>query len=586
MKKIHLMLVVLFVFAVLTCTSGVASAIALDTKYVGNTMVDLSWSPHGYSDFSKYELCREGVRIPIKDRTVTFYRDTGLTKGVTYTYEIRVYNATGGLVDTCTTSAKAGDVHGDITIDTSWTAASSPYDLTGLVDVRNGANLTIEKGVMVTTTSVDLSGEGIVFQTYDLMKKGALYADGVSFYDVYVSIDGPAEIKNCFFEDRGISVLQSNNNVITGNTVLNSSSTGISLSSSNNNVITGNTASNNYYRGIYLYSSNNNSITGNTVLNSSDDGIYLRSSSNNSITGNTASNKNNTGIYLDNSSNNKIYNNYFNNTNNAYDNGKNTWDDPTGGPNIVGGPYIGGNYWSDYNGTDTSSDMLGDTQIPYNCSGGIQNGGDPHPLITIRSYIVTIANNQVGEHYLWGAEGQIPGDCGEVIMATPYGEAIIGHMIACHTAQETTEGSHYCSGRHSEVTGLPRGNPNNKTHQANYPAYSWERYNWRSMNWVYGEACEGHRHFDCSGLVYFVYNQAGVPLVRTTAAGYASMDTDIARTDLKPGDVCYSGTKHIGIYVGGNQTTHAAGHDKGVITTQLDTSWDGFGRLLPPELDP
>ena len=137
MKKIHIMLVVLFVFAVLTCTSGVASAIALDTKYVGNTMVDLSWSPHGYSDFSKYELCRNGVRIPIKDRTVTFYRDTGLTKGVTYTYEIRVYNATGGLVDTCTTSAKAGDVHGKITIDTSWTAASSPYDLTGFVYVRN-----------------------------------------------------------------------------------------------------------------------------------------------------------------------------------------------------------------------------------------------------------------------------------------------------------------------------------------------------------------------------------------------------------------------------------------------------------------
>jgi cell wall-associated NlpC family hydrolase len=282
---------------------------------------------------------------------------------------------------------------------------------------------------------------------------------------------------------------------------------------------------------------------------------------------------------------NKIYNNYFNNTYNTYDDGKNTWNiAKTAATNIVGGPYLGGNYWCDYNGTDLDGDRLGDTVLPYNCSGGIENGGDYHPLITTRSNIVTIANNQVGEHYLWGAEGQIPRDGGEVIMAAPYVEQIVGRKTAHHTAQETTAGSHYCSGRHahSEVTRLPHGDPDNQTHQANYRAYSWERFDWRCKDCVYGEACEGHRHFDCSGLVYFVYNQTGVPLVRNTAAGYAEMDTDIARADLKPGDVCYRGTKHIGIYVGGNQITHAAGHDKGVITTPLDASWNGFGCLLPP----
>jgi parallel beta-helix repeat protein len=501
MKKIYIILVVLLAFVALACTNGVASEIALDTKYVGNTMVDLSWDEYGSTDFSKYELCRDGVRIPIKDRTVTFYRDTGLTKGVTYTYEIRVYNATGRLVDTCTTSAKAGDVHGKITIDTSWTAASSPYDLTGNVEVRNGANLTIEKGVMVTTTSVDW-GEAILVGDPSALKKGALYADGVSFYDVRVDIIGHAEIKNCFFEDAGISVHDSNNHVITGNTVLNNSDDyGIYLGNSRNNVITDNTVLNNYLAGITLDNSSNNVITNNTVLNNNWASIFLAynscnnvitsntasnnnltgihlwyNSCNNVIKGNTISNNNDTGILLDNSSNNKIYNNYFNNTNNAYDNGNNTWTSPTKGPNIVGGPYIGGNYWSDYNGTDSGGDMFGDTELPYNCSGGIKNGGDPHPLITIRSYIVTIANKQVGEHYLWGAEGQIPDDGGgEVIMATPYEEPFVGHEIAHHTAKETTEGSHYCSGRHSEVTRLPHGNPDNKTHQANYRKYSWQR---------------------------------------------------------------------------------------------------------------
>jgi hypothetical protein len=56
--------------------------------------------------------------------------------------------------------------------------------------------------------------------------------------------------------------------------------------------------------------------------------------------------------------------------------------------NIVDGPYLGGNYWSDYDGTDLDGDMLGDTQLPYNCSGRIQNGGDYHPLIIIPKIIL------------------------------------------------------------------------------------------------------------------------------------------------------------------------------------------------------
>ena len=114
----------------------------------------------------------------------------------------------------------------------------------------------------------------------------------------------------------------------------------------------------------------------------------MDSSSDNNVTENIASN-NGYGIRLNDSSNNTIYNNYFSNINNTYDNGNNTWNTTkTAGTNIVDGPYLGGNYWSDYDGTDLDGDKLGDTLLPYNCSGGIENGGDYHPLIKIPKIIL------------------------------------------------------------------------------------------------------------------------------------------------------------------------------------------------------
>ncbi len=83
--------------------------------------------------------------------------------------------------------------------------------------------------------------------------------------------------------------------------------------------------------------------------------------------------------------------------------------------------------------------------------------------------------------------------------------------------------------------------------------------------------------FDCSGLVAYAYQQAGVPLPRTAAQQYA-LARPVPRAELRPGDLVFfrwSGREvsHVGIYAGDGQFVHAPQTGGEVRTASLDDEW-------------
>lgn len=78
--------------------------------------------------------------------------------------------------------------------------------------------------------------------------------------------------------------------------------------------------------------------------------------------------------------------------------------------------------------------------------------------------------------------------------------------------------------------------------------------------------------FDCSGLVHFAYNQAGIDLPRKTAKGYAFGGKVISQSQAKPGDlVAFTSNNygHMGIYLGNGRIIDASGSRQQVVERSI-----------------
>jgi len=213
----------------------------------------------------------------------------------------------------------------------------------------------------------------------------------------------------------GIYSYGSLNNTITGNNIIGNNRIGIYLWRSPISTITGNNIIGNNGIGIYLWTSPTSTITGNNIIGNNGDGLVLEGGPHSKIAGNNITGNSKRGIYLDmtfyntirdnyignngigiylwESSNNTIYNNVFVNDVNAVveGGGVNYWNiEKTLGTNIVGGPYLGGNYWSGFSEIclDTDGDSICDQ--PYVID---ENNVDYYPLAlprAQRSYLFVV----------------------------------------------------------------------------------------------------------------------------------------------------------------------------------------------------
>jgi cell wall-associated NlpC family hydrolase len=84
--------------------------------------------------------------------------------------------------------------------------------------------------------------------------------------------------------------------------------------------------------------------------------------------------------------------------------------------------------------------------------------------------------------------------------------------------------------------------------------------------------------FDCSGLVVYAYQTAGLPLPRTAREQF-QQGKQINRRQLLPGDLVFFNIPrkrtdfHVGIYTGSNRFIHAPGRKRQVIRSDLDNPY-------------
>ena len=98
--------------------------------------------------------------------------------------------------------------------------------------------------------------------------------------------------------------------------------------------------------------------------------------------------------------------------------------------------------------------------------------------------------------------------------------------------------------------------------------------------YIWGKSFDGNSGGDCSGLVYYVLNQAGINIGRTSANGYYNhfKNNQVPRSEMQPGDLIFwhkNGGRpdryvhHVGIYIGDGKIIDASSNAGKIVERKI-----------------
>jgi len=311
----------------------------------------------------------------------------------------------------------------------------------GTVFVRNGTyyeHVVVNKtlsligesidGTVLNSTDTDPFMPIMIIEADNVKMRGFTF-EGWSLNNIYINAaTGVVIVENrIVFNAMGILVENSVNITIENNVIVGFGldNIGIMLDHSTECRITNNRITNAVYDGVRLWFSDNNLLSHNLVTNN-DFGMFLHGSNGNTVSENTVSESGGPGMYFEEGSSNNVivHNNFIDNWTPVgfWDSSANTWDNG-----------CEGNYWSDYNGTDSDGDGVGET--PYVID---SHNTDHYPLMN-RYWILADVNHDLKIDILdvvritaaYGTEPSSPEWNPHADIAAPFGKIDILDVVKC-----------------------------------------------------------------------------------------------------------------------------------------------------------
>ena len=242
------------------------------------------------------------------------------------------------------------------TVRKGWTGIS--LETCANVSIYNLTSVENEGSGIESSDSPDIVVENSTLRNIDVMGCDRIVIINNTF------VDDPESDNS----DSGITISETHDILVTNNSISHKMMYGLNLINCDGIVSNNHLFNNNGY-GVYIWGGEyyGELLISENLIENNQYGVYLEECQNNRIENNSILNSEYAGLSIVTDYQNIFVNNYLSNYQNIEvisENPQITWNvDPTPGPNIVGGPSIGGNYWGspDKSGfSDTAEDSDGD----------------------------------------------------------------------------------------------------------------------------------------------------------------------------------------------------------------------------------